>query len=78
MRACAVWSVAEAGFDEAVREQVLVSAVADSSPVVREIGLVSLARRHPERARPLAQDRLSDEAPFVRQQAALITAEVAS
>ncbi len=77
VRACAVWSVAEAGFDEAVREQVLVSAVADASPVVREIGLVSLARRHPERARPLAQDRLSDEAPFVRQQAALITAEVA-
>jgi len=73
VRACAVWCVSETSDAAAGHEEVIAASVADPSPIVREIALVSLSTRAPARARALAETRLSDEAPSVRQQAALIT-----
>jgi hypothetical protein len=44
----------------------------DVSAVVREVALVSCASEWPERAASIAEARLTDEAPVVRRQAALI------
>jgi AAA family ATP:ADP antiporter len=74
VRACALWCVAEATAPGSADEEVMVSSVSDVSPIVREIALVSLSARSPSRAASLAEGRLADEAPVVRQQAALITA----
>ncbi len=74
VRACATWCVAESSAHGEQRDGVLTAAVADASPYVREIALVSLARKAPGLAGPLADTRLRDDAPFVRRQAAVIVA----
>lgn len=72
VRACAVWCLSEQS--GTAHAEVLVEAVSDASSFVREIALVSLGSCAPARAALLAEARLTDEAPIVRQQAALITA----
>lgn len=67
VRACATWCVAEAG--TADRDAVLEIAVADASPVVREIALVSVHTHAPHRASELVEGRLRDDVPWVRRQA---------
>ncbi len=74
VRACALWCVSESTDGATSDEEVMAASVGDQSPIVREIALVSLSVRAPARAATLAESRLSDEAPIVRQQAALITA----
>ena len=70
VRACAIHYAAQTDRAEAVQD--ILEATGDSSPVVREIALISLARAAPERAATLAEARLTDDAPVVRRQAALI------
>ncbi|MFZ5468426.1 MAG: Npt1/Npt2 family nucleotide transporter [Myxococcota bacterium] len=69
VRACATWYAA---YSEASVELIAFSTT-DANAVVRETALLSIARTAPERAATLAEARLTDEAPVVRQQAALIT-----
>ncbi len=73
VRACATWCLAETEHER--KEELLASAVSDPSPVVREIALVSLFARAPSVGARLAATRLTDEAPFVRAQAASIFRE---
>lgn len=72
VRACALWCVAQQR-ELGSLDDVLAGGVADPSAFVREIALVSLEAAAPQRAAGLAEARLRDEAPMVRQQAALIT-----
>lgn len=72
VRACAVWCVQHQPQSTPFVDA-LATAVSDQSPVVREICLVTLEKADPQTARRLAETRLRDEAPVVRQQAALIT-----
>jgi hypothetical protein len=44
----------------------------DASPLVREIALTSLASAAPDQVGPVAEECLTDVAPTVRRQAALI------
>lgn len=77
VRACALWTLAqEADAPELV--DVAQHAAADSSPVVREMALVTLERTAPERAAALAEEKLRDDAPVVRRQAALISSRKAA
>lgn len=78
LRACALWCIAEGGSTPEARDAALERAVADPSAVVRELALVSLDARAPERAVPLAEQKLRDDAPMVRRQAALITSRAAA
>lgn len=73
VRACAAWCLAESPAHEARRDDLLSGALADSSPYVREIALVSLARKAPARAASLLDAHLQDDAPFVRRQAQALT-----
>lgn len=72
VRACAAWCIASA--EHTPRPELLAAAVGDTSPVVREIALVSLFAHEPDAGARLAATRLEDEAPFVRAQAASIFA----
>ncbi len=72
VRACALWLVAQGGPVLGVRDELFAGAVPDPSAIVREISLVSLEAAAPVRAAELAEERLRDEAPMVRQQAALV------
>ncbi|HEY0882054.1 MAG TPA: HEAT repeat domain-containing protein, partial [Archangium sp.] len=74
VRACATWCLSESVQDGTVRDEVLTTSVGDPSPVVREIGLVSINRKSPAKAAPLVEARLKDEAPLVRRQAAMLIA----
>jgi AAA family ATP:ADP antiporter len=74
VRACATWCLSESVQDGALRDEVLTTSVGDPSPVVREIGLVSINRKSPGKAAPLVEARLKDEAPLVRRQAAMLIA----
>jgi ATP/ADP translocase/HEAT repeat protein len=78
VRACATWCLAETLADEASRDAVLEAAVSDPSALVRELALVSLDCKAPARAALLAEQRLRDEAPMVRRQAALIASRRAA
>lgn len=71
VRACALWCAAE-GPEGLPGDELFTRAVGDPNPIVREIGLLSLEVRAPERARALAEERLRDDTPFVRKQAALV------
>ena len=71
VRACALFYAAHRGFMGALDD--VVAGIADQSAVVREASLVSCWLLSPERARSLAEARLTDEAPVVRRQAALIS-----
>ncbi len=75
VRACATWVLAQAPVDGAA--DLFANGVGDASPIVREISLVSLEQAAPEQAARAAESRLRDEAPVVRQQAALIATRVA-
>ncbi|MFT3836442.1 MAG: hypothetical protein QM723_05535 [Myxococcaceae bacterium] len=77
VRACALWCSSEAVSPPPGANELIETAVGDANAIVREISLVSLEKKLPERAHALAEKRLRDEAPFVRQQAALITARKA-
>jgi AAA family ATP:ADP antiporter len=70
VRACALWYLAQARSPRAV--ECVLAAGGDPSSVVREIALTSLAFAAPEQAEALAESHLTDEAPAVRRQAALI------
>ncbi|MBL8952715.1 MAG: MFS transporter [Myxococcaceae bacterium] len=70
VRACATWAMAQAPIAGAAA--LFEGGVADTNPIVREISLVSLEQTSPEQAARAAESRLRDEAPVVRQQAALI------
>ncbi len=70
VRACAMWCLAQK--PEADITELLAASVTDSQPVVREIALVLLEKASPDRAVVVAEKYLTDEAPSVRQQAALI------
>jgi HEAT repeat protein len=75
VRACATWCLSESATQPVpVRDDMLTQGVADVSPVVREIALVSLDRKSPLLAAALIEGRLKDEAPLVRRQAALLSA----
>jgi hypothetical protein len=78
VRACALWCISEGSWDAAERDALLENGVADISAVVRELALVALDRKAPERAAHLAEQMLRDEAPTVRRQAALITSRHAA
>lgn len=69
VRACALWYAALR--DPKASE--LAPAVSDASAVVREIALVTLSAIDLESAAKLAEKHLTDEAPVVRRQAALIS-----
>ncbi len=70
VRACAVWCVAEAS--KTGDEDVIELLASDASAIVREISLVSLGARSPTRAKSVAETFLTDDAPIIRQQAALL------
>jgi AAA family ATP:ADP antiporter len=72
VRACATWCLAET-LDPA-RAETLASSVADPSPLVREIALVSMKTHAPERVVEAARTRLEDEAPYVRRLAVALAA----
>jgi HEAT repeat protein len=76
VRACALWLLSQAPVDGAV--DVFSHGAADTNPIVREISLVSLGKASPEQAARVAESRLRDEAPVVRQQAALIATRAAA
>lgn len=78
VRACATWCHSEAATEPLVRDEVLEHSLADPHPVVREMALVALERKAPEKAAPFIDARLKDEAPLVRRQAALLSARAAS
>ncbi len=70
VRACALWYASQIG--NAAAAEMAVELANDQNPIVREISLVALARTSPERVRDVAESHLTDEAPIVRRQAALI------
>lgn len=70
VRACAIWYSAQGSAGMA--QESLLEASGDPHPVVREVALLCLAEAAPEVAGPLAEAKLTDEAPVVRRQAALI------
>jgi AAA family ATP:ADP antiporter len=72
VRACALWSLSQAAKMKADVVEPMLAGAQDVNAVVREISLVSLDLAAPERARAIAEERLRDEAPAVRRQAALI------
>jgi hypothetical protein len=76
VRACSTWCLSEA--TAAQRDDVLELSVGDPNPVVREMALVALDRKAPERATPLIAARLKDDSPLVRRQAAALTARSAA
>ncbi|MCC6333464.1 MAG: HEAT repeat domain-containing protein [Myxococcales bacterium] len=79
VRACALWCIAEGSSSaEPDRDALLERAVGDTSAVVRELALVSLDAKAPGRAGPLAEQKLRDDAPQVRRQAALIASRYAA
>lgn len=78
VRACALWCISEAGWEAPERDATLEKGVSDPSAVVRELALVALDGKAPERAGPLAEQKLRDDAPMVRRQAALITSRHAA
>ena len=78
VRACALWCIAEGPWRAEERDDALERAVADPSAVVRELALVSLDHRAPARAGSIAEQRLCDDSPQVRKQAALITSRHAA
>lgn len=71
IRACALFYAARGG--GALPAEAIVTASNDVSPFVREAALLCAASALPEQAAPLAEARLTDEAPSVRRQAARIT-----
>ncbi len=75
VRACAVWYAAET---RASASTLFVSLSSDQNPIVRETSLVALAQVAPEEAPGVAQRRLTDEVPVVRQQAARISTRAGS
>ncbi|MGQ0507330.1 MAG: Npt1/Npt2 family nucleotide transporter [Myxococcaceae bacterium] len=70
VRACALHYASEHGLP--TPEEQYVAALSDPHAVVRETALVCLTRAFPHRARREAEHRVTDEAPVVRQRAALI------
>ncbi|MHB8874768.1 MAG: HEAT repeat domain-containing protein, partial [Myxococcaceae bacterium] len=70
VRACALWYLAQSKSPRAA--ELVISGSSDASAVVREIALTSLAVAAPDQAWAIAESRLTDEAPAVRRQAALI------
>jgi HEAT repeat protein len=70
VRACAIYYAAQTHCLAAAED--VAAGAGDPSSVVREISLVSCASEWPERAASIAEARLTDEAPVVRRQAALI------
>lgn len=78
VRACAVWCLSTLGEPPAELSDMMATGAGDTSPVVREISLVVLDQRSPERAGEIAEKRLRDEAPVVRRQAALISSRRAA
>jgi hypothetical protein len=78
VRACALWCISESDWEKSARDSALEKALSDPSPIVRELGLVALDLKAPDRAGPLAEQKLRDEAPLVRRQAALITSRHAA
>ncbi|MBI3183855.1 MAG: HEAT repeat domain-containing protein [Myxococcales bacterium] len=78
VRACALWYAALTDFAPA-RDRLFASS-SDPSAFVREIALIGLAQSVPEqeRVRAIAEAKLTDEAPIVRRQAALIATRRAS
>jgi AAA family ATP:ADP antiporter len=70
VRACAIFYAAELGTRGTA--DVVADAANDPNAVVREISLVSCVKASPERAAAIAEAHLTDEAPAVRRQAALI------
>jgi HEAT repeat protein len=77
VRACAMWCMSLTPTAEGVTE-VFSHGSGDANPIVREIALVSLGKAAPEQAARVAEGRLRDEAPVVRQQAALIATRQAA
>jgi ATP/ADP translocase/HEAT repeat protein len=78
VRACAAWCLSESSQPAAQRDDILVLSVADANPLVREMALVALDRKAPDRATQLIAARLKDDAPLVRRQAAVLSASRAA
>jgi hypothetical protein len=76
VRACALFYAAS--FTPGSAADVVADASADPSPVVREVSLICCLQAAPERAVAMAEARLTDEAPVVRRQAALIATKRAA
>jgi HEAT repeat protein len=73
VRACAIHHACEHA--AAVAREIVVEAVSDPSPLVREVALLGCVRaKPPEVVVAIAESRLTDEAPAVRRQAALLAA----
>lgn len=77
VRACALWCVS-LGTAKVDGIETMLAGSHDASAIVREISLVSLDAAAPARARQIAEERLRDEAPAVRRQAALIASRPAA
>ncbi|MBK7863260.1 MAG: MFS transporter [Archangiaceae bacterium] len=75
VRACATWVLAQGSTEGSA--ETFVAGATDHNPIVREISLVSLEKAAPDRVVRIAESRLRDEAPVVRQQAALIATRLA-
>jgi ATP/ADP translocase/HEAT repeat protein len=78
VRACAVWYSAHTPQGDGLSAEAMVASSNDASPVVREISLVALAQTAPDQVAAIAEARLTDEAPVVRQCAALISTRLAA
>ena len=78
VRACSVWCVSLLGEPPADLDDMMAHGSGDTSAVVREISLLVLDQRAPDRAWEIAEKRLRDEAPVVRRQAALISSRRAA
>jgi AAA family ATP:ADP antiporter len=70
VRACATWALSQTPDDTTA--ETFITGAGDHNAIVREISLVSLERAAPDQVVRIAEGRLRDEAPVVRQQAALI------
>ncbi len=77
VRACALWLLSQTDPKTTDVVTPMLAGAYDVNAIVREISLVSLGVAAPERARAIAEERLRDEAPAVRRQAALIASKPA-
>ena len=78
VRACSVWCLSLAADPPEQLTEMVALGATDTSSVVREISLVVLEQRAPERAWEIAEKRLRDDEPVVRRQAALISSRRAA
>ncbi len=76
VRACAMWCLSQQEVIDGSAE-IFTRGSGDANAIVREISLVSLDKILPDEAVRVAEGRLRDDAPVVRQQAALIATRAA-